>query len=53
MFCRVINCRLPVRLLFLAGLLFMLTACGQKGPLYLPDETDEDRTEESESGDQY
>lgn len=47
------NCRLSIRLLLLCGLLG-LAACGQKGPLYLPDETDADRTEEStENGDQY
>ena len=29
--------RLPLQLLVLAGLLFILAACGKKGQLYLPD----------------
>ncbi len=47
MFCRLRNCRLPARLAGLCILLLMFSACGQKGPLYLPDEAETDETEEN------
>jgi len=51
MFRHVLHCRPPLRLISVCALLLALTACGQKGPLYLPDDRDEDKTEERASGD--
>ena len=43
---RFTNCRFSIRILLICSLVG-LAACGQKGPLYLPDETDEEKAEES------
>lgn len=37
--------RIAILLLFVSICALNLSACGQKGPLYLPDEADEQRSE--------
>lgn len=46
MFCRLTSLQPARRLLALLSLLLLLGACGQKGPLYLPDETEEEKQSE-------
>lgn len=46
MFRRLTSSRLSLCLLVLCSLLLSLSACGQKGPLYLPDETEEEKKSE-------
>ena len=45
MFSRLPNRRLPAYFAGLGLLLLLLGACGQKGPLYMPEETDQEQTE--------
>lgn len=45
MFSRLSNRRLPVRLAGVCMLLLMLGACGQKGPLYMPEQGEREQTE--------
>ena len=40
--------RVPAAIALILGLLLAISACGNKGPLYLPDEEEEEKRQASE-----